>query len=69
MKANVYREIDESIKPRPRVDIEAALACITREVMTNPMARAKNDEMLVIHYIVIRDALRELLSLRSTEVP
>lgn len=55
--------IDE---PRPREDIEAALRCLQSEVVRNPVAMAKNGEPLTIHYIVVIDALRELLALRGS---
>lgn len=51
--------------PRPRADIEAALKCIMSEMIKNPMAMSKSGEPLMIHYIVIKDALQELLALRE----
>ena len=55
---------DVTGQPRPTRDIEAALACITREIVHHPMALAKNGEPLVMHYLVIRDVLREYLTAR-----
>jgi len=56
---------DATGQPRRTRDIEAALACITREMAQHPMALAKNGEPLMIHYIVIREVLREYLAGRA----
>jgi hypothetical protein len=59
--------IDEDVsgQPRRREDIEAALKCITREIVQNPLAMSKGGEPLVMHYLVIKDALQELLVKRQ----
>ena len=56
---------DVSGQPRPIRDIEEALAAITKEVVTNHMGRFKDGTPVVLHYIVIVDALRELIALRK----
>lgn len=57
--------VDESGKPRPLEQIEAALHCIESEIVRNPLAMSKSGESLLMHYIVIREALRELLQRRA----
>lgn len=61
---NLMEFVDESGN-RPRDQIEAALRCITEECVRNPLAMSKSGEPLLMHYLVIRDALDELLSLRA----
>lgn len=56
---------DVTGQPRSREDIEAALKCVLSEMIKNPMAMSKTGEPLMIHYIVIKDALQELLALRE----
>jgi len=50
--------------PRPERDVRAALTFIEREMVNNPLASGKDGTPCLIHYTVIRDALRELLALR-----
>ncbi len=64
--------IDVSGQPRPLDQIEAALRCLQTEVVTNFMAKSKNGEPLVMHYVVVIDALRGLIRLRgekASELP
>lgn len=56
---------DISGTPRSERDIREAITFIEREMITNPMAMGSGGVPYLIHYVVIRDALRELLSLRS----
>lgn len=56
---------DLSGTPRPTSDIVEALRCIETEIVQNPLAMSKQHGPLVIHYIVIRDALIELLAVRA----
>ena len=55
---------DMSGTPRSERDIEEALACISGEMIRNPMALSKAGGPLLLHYVVIRDVLREALALR-----
>lgn len=50
--------------PRRSEDIAAALNCIRKEIVQNPIGMSKGGEPLVLHYIVIIDALAELLERR-----
>jgi len=56
---------DVSGTPRPEADIRAAIRCVMSEMVKNPMAMSKDGEPLLMHYIVIREALQELLELRA----
>jgi len=56
---------DNTGKPRPKEDIEAALKALTTEVVRNPMAILKDGSPALMHYIVVIDAMRELLILRG----
>ena len=51
--------------PRPQRDIEAALYCIKTEMVKNPMAMSKSGEPLMIHYIVIKDAIEGQVEVRD----
>lgn len=57
----MIEEEDQNGRPRPREDIEAALDCITREIVERPMALSSRGEPLAIHYIVIREILQAYL--------
>jgi hypothetical protein len=57
--------VDMTGKPRSERDVRAALDFIEREMVKNPMATGKDGTPCLIHYTVIRDALRELLALRG----
>lgn len=56
---------DATGRPRPTRDIEAALACISNEIVKNPMALSKDGQPLMMHYIVIREVLSEYLAGRA----
>jgi len=56
--------IDVSGTPRPLDQIEGASRCLQSEVVKNPLAMSKDGEPLSIHYIVVVDAMRELVRLR-----
>lgn len=56
---------DVTGQPRPRADVLAALRCVEEEMVINPMAMSAKSGPLLLHYNVIRDALRELLALRA----
>lgn len=56
---------DQSGKPRDVAQIEEALAVIRREVVTNFLAKAKDGTPLIPHYIVIIEALRDVISIRK----
>lgn len=58
----MIEEEEHTGRPRPREDVEAALACITREIVTNPLVMSKTGEPLVIHYLVIREILQAYLA-------
>jgi hypothetical protein len=52
--------------PRPERDILEALRFAEAEMITNPARMgAKNTGSALIHYVTIRDALKELLILRE----
>jgi len=53
--------------PRPHEDVMAALKCIEEETVLNPTAMSKKSGPLVLHYMVIRDCLRELLLRREKD--
>ncbi len=57
--------IEESEGPRDIRQYEDALAVIQREVVTNFMAKAKDGSLLTPHYIVIIEALRMAIAIRS----
>ena len=54
-------------KPRPREDYQAALDCISSEIVRNPMAMAKDGQPLMIHYIVMIELLKERLTTLAPE--
>ena len=60
---------DANGRPRPRADYQAALDCISNEIVRNPMAMAQNGEPLLIHYIVLRELLQERLATLPEDVP
>jgi hypothetical protein len=53
---------DANGKLRPREDYQAAFDCITREIVHNSMALAKDGQPLMMHYIVIREVLMDFLA-------
>jgi hypothetical protein len=55
---------DATGTPRPERDVLAAIEFATREMMAHPTAMTKEGFPMVMHYIIIREALRELLVLR-----
>lgn len=57
-------EFDVTGTPRRLEDVLAALQCVEQEMVRNPMAMSSQGEPLLLHYSVIRDALRELLAHR-----
>ena len=57
--------VDASGRSRPAEDIRSAISCIEGEIVKNPMAMSKGGEPLLMHYLVVCDALRELLALRA----
>ncbi len=61
-------EEDVTGHPRPERDIEAAYHFISREMVTRPMEMGADGTPAMLHYTVIRDALRELLSMRRVRV-
>lgn len=56
---------DVSGEPRPTEDIEAALQAVKEKIVREPM----KDPRMTIHYITIKDALRELLARRQAQEP
>jgi hypothetical protein len=55
---------DVTGQPRSNRDVEEALAYVSKQIVTDPMAMSKDGVPRTIHYIVIRAALQELLDLR-----
>jgi len=55
----------ESNKPRTNEDIKAAQTAIKQELIMNPIALLKSGMPAAIHYVVIIEALEELLTLRT----
>ena len=53
--------------PRSRADIKAAFDCLSSEIVRNPLAMSKDGQPLAMHYIVVRDALSELMQRRGEE--
>lgn len=60
---------DEDITDTPRSDreIEEALRIITSEMIYNPTVKSKAGPPLLITYVTVRDALKELLMRREIE--
>jgi hypothetical protein len=57
---------DATGEPRPLRDLEAALRFVEAEMIVNPMRMgAKDTGPALIHLMTIRDALRELVTLRA----
>jgi len=56
---------DVTGQPRPEEDIRAAIECLKSEVIYNPMGMSRSGQPLTIHYVVVLDAMRELLALRA----
>jgi hypothetical protein len=55
---------DQTGKPRPLRDLEAALAFVEAEMIANPTRMGPRDTgPAVMHYLVIRDALKALIAL------
>ena len=55
---------DVSGQPRPLRDLEAALRFVEAEMVTNPMRMGPKDTgPVLMHYTVIRDALRAMIAL------
>lgn len=52
---------------RPIEDLKEALKAIEREIVLNPLAKLSDGFPATIHYIVIREALLELIDIRSTK--
>jgi hypothetical protein len=50
--------------PRPARDIQTALAFVESEMVKNPMRMVEGHGPAVIHYMVIRDVLRDALNQR-----
>lgn len=58
---------DVTGQPRPERDVDAALKFVEREMIYNPLAKASDGTPALIHYMVIRDVLRDyLVRLRGT---
>lgn len=56
--------VDVSGKPRPESDIEAALHAVKVWIIKEPLVIGPDGAPKVIHLVVIKDALQELLELR-----
>jgi hypothetical protein len=56
--------VDTSGEPRPDVDLEQALQAVKVWIVKEPTAMGPDGLPRVIHLIVIKDALEELLALR-----
>ena len=54
-------------EPRPVNDIEAALQAVKTWMIKDPLAIGPDGRPKVIHLIVIKDALEELLEIRHQE--
>lgn len=59
---------DVTGESRPERDIEAAYTFISREMIARPLALGADGTPALLHYMVIRDALRELVTLRKGRV-
>jgi hypothetical protein len=60
--------VDATERPRSERDILDAIACVESEMILSTMAMSKKHGPLLMHYTVIRDALRELLLRRAKEL-
>lgn len=56
--------VDVSGKPRPDQDLEDALQAVKVWIVREPTAMGPDGVPRVIHLIVIKDALEELLTIR-----
>jgi hypothetical protein len=56
---------DTTGTPRPERDIEEALKYVTKQMVIDPMAMSKDGVPRIIHYVVIREALQEVLAVRK----
>jgi len=53
--------------PRPDRDVVEAMRFVTEQVVREPMAMTKTGVPYTIHFMVIKDALLELLERRAKE--
>lgn len=51
--------------PRSEREVQEALDYVTKQMIKDPLCRSFEGEPRLLHYVVIRDALRELLAMRA----
>lgn len=56
---------DVTGRPRSERDLDDAERFLTKEIVLNPMALAKDGTPCIFHYMTLRDVIQEVRALRA----